>query len=121
MNKAKQNDITSRSSPALYDAGLNSSLGTVHNCMVKKLRIRIAKLGWLAAPIGALAIAFAAASLWFLFALKDFSSAVRDAYETPPGVVQYIFFGIVCLSLLLIFVAGVVMLVLGLTRRSRDA
>jgi|PlaIllAssembly_1097288.scaffolds.fasta_scaffold425848_1 addiction module HigA family antidote len=28
MNKAKQNDITSRSSPALYDAGLNSSLIT---------------------------------------------------------------------------------------------
>lgn len=66
-----------------------------------------------------LAVAFAAASLWFLFALKDFSSAVRDAHETPPGVVQYIFFGIVCLSLLLIFVAGVVMLVLGLTRVRR--
>lgn len=89
--------------------------------MVKTLRIRIAKLGWLAAPLGGLAVAFAAASLWFLFALKDFSSAVRDAYETPPGFVQYILFGIVCLSLLLIFVAGALTLVLGLTRRSRGA
>jgi hypothetical protein len=87
--------------------------------MDKTLRIKIAKLGWSAAPIGALAVAFATASLWFLLVLKDFSSAVRDAYETPP--VQYILFGIVCLSLLLIFVAGVVMLVLGLARRSRDA
>lgn len=97
------------------------NLATLHNCMIKTLRIRIAKPGWLAAPIGALAIAFTAASLWFLFALKDFSSAVRDVYETPPGVVQYVLFGIACLSLLMIFVAGVVMLVLGLARRSRDA
>ncbi len=89
--------------------------------MIKSLRIRIAKLGWLAAPIGALAITFATASLWFLFALKDFSSAVRDVYEAPPGVMQYVLFGIVCLSLLLILVAGAVMLVLGLAQRSRRA
>jgi len=88
--------------------------------MIKALQIKIAKLGLLAALIGALMVMFAAASLWLLFALKDFSSAVRDTYETPPGVVHYIFFGMVCLSLLLIFVAGVVMLVLGLIRRSRD-
>lgn len=89
--------------------------------MVKALRIRIAKLGWLAVLIGTLMVAFTAASLWFLFALKEFSSVVRDTYETPPGVMQCIFFGMVCLSLLLIFVAGVVMLVLGLVRCPRDA
>jgi hypothetical protein len=66
-------------------------------------------------------VVFAAASLWLLLSLKNFSSAVRDTYETPPGVVQYIVFGIVCLILLLVFVAGGVMLVLGLVRRSRDA
>ena len=99
---------------------LTSTLGTVYKPMFKALQIRIAKLGWLAALIGTLMVMFAAASVWLLFALKDFSSAVRDTYETPPGVVHYIFFGMVCLSLLLIFVAGVVMLVLGLIRRSRD-
>jgi hypothetical protein len=99
----------------------SSTVGIGHKGMVKALRIKTAKLGWLAALIGTLMVAFTAASLWFLFALKDFSSAVRDTYETPPGVMQYIFFGMVCLSLLLIFVAGVVMLVLGLVRRSQDA
>jgi len=112
---------TCASTATRQKAARQARVGSVHNRMVKTLRIRIAKLGWLAAPIGALAVAFSAASLWFLFALKDFSSAVRDAYETPPGVVQYISFAIVCLSLLLVFVVGVVMLVLGLTRRSRDA
>ena len=96
-------------------------LGTAHKRMRKALQIRIAKLGWLAALIGTLMVAFAAAILWLLLALKDFSSAVRDTYETPPGVVHYIFLGMVCLGLLLIFVAGVVMVVLGLIRRSRDA
>jgi hypothetical protein len=89
--------------------------------MVKALQKRIAKLGWLASLIGTLMVVFAAASLWLLLSLKNFSSAVRDTYESPPGVVYYIFFGMVCLSLLLIFVAGVIIVVLGLIRRSRDA
>lgn len=84
------------------------------------LRKRIARPGGLAVPAGTLAVAFSVASLWFLFALKDFSSTVRDAYEAPPGPVQYILLGIVCLILLLISVAGVVVLVLGLTRRPRS-
>jgi uncharacterized BrkB/YihY/UPF0761 family membrane protein len=89
--------------------------------MVKKLQIRITKLGWVAVPIGALVAAFAAVTLWFLFALKNFSSTVRDAYEAPPGVMQYIIFGIACLGLLLLFVVGMFMLVLGFRQHSRDA
>lgn len=83
------------------------------------LQTRIAKLGWLAAPIGALTAAFAAVTLRFLFALRDFSSAVRDIYDTPPGVTQYIVFSFACVSLLLLFVAGVVMVVLAVRRRGR--
>jgi uncharacterized BrkB/YihY/UPF0761 family membrane protein len=89
--------------------------------MIETRRTSADKLGRLAAPIGALAVAFAASGFWFLLALKDFSSAVRDAYEASPGVGQYIFFAIVCLGLLLIFLVGVGMLVLGLIRHSRGA
>lgn len=87
--------------------------------MFKTLQIRLARLGWLAAPIGVLVSAFAAVTLWFLFALKEFSSAVRDAYESPPGVIQHIVFYIACVSLLLLFAVGVVIVVLGFVRRSR--
>lgn len=88
--------------------------------MFKRVQRRITRFGGLAAPIGALAAAFAAFTLWFLFALKDFSSAVRDAYEAPPRVTQHIAFCIACVSLVVLFVAGIVMVVLALRRRGRQ-
>lgn len=82
----------------------------------------MAKLGrrrWLAVTLGASTSAFSALALWFMFALKEFSSAVRDGFEAPPGPVQYIVFGIACLGLLLLFALGLSMLFVGV-RRPRD-
>jgi hypothetical protein len=81
----------------------------------------VRKLGWLAVPTGLLAAAFSVASLWFLLALKDHSSTLRDAYEAPAGIMQYTVFGAACLGLLLLFAGGVAAFVLGLRSGSRGA
>lgn len=95
------------------------SPSALYNLTFMALQTGIARLGWLAAPIGVLTAAFAVVTLRFLFALRDFSSAVRDVYEPPPGVTQYVVFSIACVGLLLLFVAGVVMVVLTVWRRGR--
>ena len=74
----------------------------------------------LAIPLGTTVASFSALALWGMFALKDFSSAVRDVYETPPGIMQYIIFGIVCISFLLLFAFGVFILISSL-RQHKDA
>jgi uncharacterized BrkB/YihY/UPF0761 family membrane protein len=91
--------------------------------MVEALEIAAARLGkirWVAFPVGLLASGAAVACLWFLLALKDYSSNLRDAYETPPGPIQHLFFGILCVSFLLLLVGGIASMVLGL-RRARGA
>ncbi|WP_310063566.1 hypothetical protein [Lysobacter niastensis] len=88
--------------------------------MINALDRAIGKLGsarWLAAIAGSLVSAASAAGLWFLVALKDFSSNLRDAYEAPPGPVQYAVFGLVCAFLLVSAALGVVVAALGLRRR----
>jgi TRAP-type mannitol/chloroaromatic compound transport system permease small subunit len=91
--------------------------------MVKALEIAAARLGkfrWFAFPVGLLASVAAVACLWFLFALKDYSSNLRDAYEAPPGPIQYFIFSVLCVSFLLLLVGGIASMVLGL-RRARGA
>jgi Na+/H+ antiporter NhaD/arsenite permease-like protein len=91
--------------------------------MVKALEIAAARLGkfrWVAFPVGLLASVVAMTCLWFLFALKDYSSDLRDAYEAPPGPIQDLLFGILCISFLLLLVGGIASMVLGL-RRARGA
>ena len=81
----------------------------------------VRKLGWLSIPAGLITAAFSIASLWFLMALKDYSSTLRDAYEAPPGITQHIVYGAACLGLLLLFAGGVATFVLGLRPGSRGA
>lgn len=91
--------------------------------MVKALEITAARLGkfrWVAFPVGLLSSVVAMAGLWFLFVLKDYSSDLRDAYEAPPGPIQYLLFGMLCIGFLLLLVGGIVSMVLGL-RRARGA
>lgn len=91
--------------------------------MVKALEITAARLGkrrWVAFPVGLLASVVAMVGFWFLFALKDYSSDLRDAYEAPPGPIQYLLFGMLCIGFLLLLVGGIVSMVLGL-RRARGA
>lgn len=81
---------------------------------------RLGKFRWVAFPAGLLTSAGAMAALWFLFALKNYSSDLRDAYEAPPGPIQYVIFGILCIGLLLLLAGGIAAMVLGL-RRARGA
>jgi hypothetical protein len=87
---------------------------------LEKLVARLGKFRWIAVPLGLAVAAVSAGALWFAFALKDYSSNIRDAYEAPPGPVQHIFFAAICIALLLLVLAGVTVMVLGL-RRPRGA
>lgn len=83
----------------------------------------IDKLGtarWLAIPAEAFVSFLSAFFFWFLFALKDYSSNVRDNFEQPPGLIQYAIFALVCLALLVSFWLGICSIVLGLRRRPPD-
>jgi hypothetical protein len=91
--------------------------------MVKALEIDAARLGkfrWVAFPAGLLASTLAMTCLWFLFAIKDYSSDLRDAYEAPPGPIQHLLFCMLCISFLLLLVGGIASMVFGL-RRPRGA
>lgn len=81
----------------------------------------IDKLGtarWLAIPAGAFLSFLSAFFFWFLFALKEYSSNVRDNSEQPPGLIQHAIFALVCLALLLSLWLGICSIVLGMRRRA---
>lgn len=88
--------------------------------MPKFLVKLIDKLGsarWLAVPVGAAVTILSALAFWLLLQLKDFSSAVRDNFEQPPGPAQYVVFAAVCAILLVPFWLGLCGIVLGARRR----
>ena len=86
-----------------------------------KLFTALTSRRWLALLVGVAVSAFSTLSLLFvfLFALKDFSSRVRDVYETPPGPIQYVVFWATCVGLLLLCCFGLLVLVKGFWRRGR--
>lgn len=82
----------------------------------------IDKLGsarWLAIPAGAGMVFFSAFLIWFLFATKNFSSAVRDEFEEPPGPIEYVLFALGVSALLCLLWLGLCSIALG-CRRNRD-
>ena len=82
-----------------------------------KLVDKLGAARWIAVPAGAIVAFVSGFTLWFLFQLKDFSSAVRDNFEQPPGPVQYVLFGALCATLLVSFWLGLCSIVLGVRRR----
>ncbi len=87
---------------------------------LEKLINRLGSARWLAVPAGVLVATFSAFAIWFLFQLKDFSSAVRDNLEQPPGPMHYIVFAATCTILLVSLWLGLCSIVLG-TRRQGGA
>jgi len=83
-----------------------------------KLIDKLGSARWLAVPAGAVVAFLSGFAFWFLFQLKDFSSAVRDNLEQPPGPVQYVFFAAACAVLLISFWLSLCSIVLGARRRS---
>ena len=67
------------------------------------------RLRWPRWLVGLSALGIATLSiftLWFLFSLKEFSSNVRDTYETPPGIFQYLLFALIVISLSVMAIVG---------------
>ncbi|GEM_PF-6203163 len=58
--------------------------------MVNGFAVRIRGLGWRALPLGLLTLMAGAGGLVALFALKNFSSQVRDQFEAAPGAGSYV-------------------------------
>lgn len=58
--------------------------------MWERLWARLRSMGWRALPWGALMVVVSGTGLWCLFALKSFSSQVRDQFENPPSTGSYL-------------------------------
>ena len=81
---------------------------------------RLGSARWVAVPAGAVLAYFSGLGIWFLFELKDFSSAVRDELENAPGFLDYMFFAVALAILASLLWLGICSIVLGM-KRSRGA
>jgi hypothetical protein len=84
---------------------------------LEKLVDKLGTARLLAVPAGAIVAFLSAFAFWFLFQLKNFSSAIRDSFEQPPGPLQYVAFAAACVLLLVSFWLGLCSIVIRARRR----
>jgi hypothetical protein len=85
--------------------------------LLKRLIDKLGESRWLAVPAGALVSLASAFSIWFLFALIDYSLAVRDNVEQSAGPISYILFFAVFFTFLFPFWLGACSIVYATLRR----
>ena len=67
-------------------------------------------VGWLLTTLGILLPLIASFGIWFLFALADFSSNLRDGFEKPPGTLEYALFTLMLIGCGGLFVTGLILI-----------